>query len=222
MGTFCEACPINDPSCRPSKEVISTFTDQTYAQCLSDRVEKGLIPDALTGLDRIELFRWRLKSHYEHPFREAEVVTDPVTGKAKPLLALFIDGNGFGKANKKATHDAVDPAILALADALSQIIRKGDLKGRRGGDEFVTVSFGTSIEDSQNILQRAQNRLFRSTIYTVESEAGSIALNAGVVGVHMNDAATYDDALEALRIGDRELGVWKDGDRLELPPLITV
>lgn len=88
-----------------------------------------------------------------------------------PLSLLYADGDGFKEINDKISHGRGDEVIIEMAEALRSCIRKTDpiarLEGgseveitlqesRPGGDEFVIVMLGASLEKAQEIGQKIQ------------------------------------------------------------------
>jgi diguanylate cyclase (GGDEF)-like protein len=60
-------------------------------------------------------------------------------GEARRLLVVLVDVDGLKAANDLHGHWAGDALLLETASRLLSIVRRGDLVGRWGGDEFVLV-----------------------------------------------------------------------------------
>ncbi|WP_432722765.1 GGDEF domain-containing protein [Jeongeupia wiesaeckerbachi] len=71
-----------------------------------------------------------------------------------PQTLLLIDVDHFKAINDRFGHQAGDHALIALADALRQIGRNGDLYARLGGDEFVLLLHDCSAEAAEALSQR--------------------------------------------------------------------
>jgi diguanylate cyclase (GGDEF)-like protein len=88
-----------------------------------------------------------------------------LTGKLRRLLALgpatvlFCDLDGFKQANDRHGHAFGDAVLAAAADRLSWALRKTDLLGRFGGDEFVAVCPLMGEAEARDIVQRLESAL---------------------------------------------------------------
>jgi diguanylate cyclase (GGDEF)-like protein len=110
------------------------------------------------------------------------------SAEADPATAvLVIDGDNFGKVNKRAGQVAGDQAIKDIAQAVKQAASEhgvGERVFRRGGDEMVVLA---PQEVAQRVLQRAEE-LFASRTYGDVD----VSLSGGV-------AATFDQADAAMQ-----------------------
>lgn len=188
-------------------------------ECLSDRINRGEVRDALTGMDNFELMRIKLASRFNHPTRSSEQVRIG-SRIISPVLAVFIDGDHFGNYNKDYDQDTGDVAIQELAAKVRSSKRESDFIGRRGGDEFVVVMFGLQ----RHIAFEKMNRL-RQTFRTggdidLAPESGRLSWTASVAGAYMEHAQGMDDVDEVLRAASSVLGNWKNTDRGSEPPLM--
>jgi len=55
------------------------------------------------------------------------------------LYFLFIDVDNFGKVNKEKGHQAGNHLLKGIAGIIEDSIRKSDIPGRWGGDEFLLI-----------------------------------------------------------------------------------
>jgi len=65
------------------------------------------------------------------------------------IAVMFIDLDGFKTINDTLGHEAGDRVLKDVADIFKSTLRKNDLYGRLGGDEFIVVAQG--IEGKENI-----------------------------------------------------------------------
>ena len=105
---------------------------------------------------------------------EVQALTDPLTGllnrramesKAEWELAqckesgasvsvITIDLDGFKQINDSLGHIHGDAALVQVANCLRMGVRKGDLLGRPGGDEFVVLLPYTAMQEGREIAER--------------------------------------------------------------------
>ena len=100
--------------------------------------------DELTGLlNRDELLD-RLDESLETAYRHDRTVG-----------VLFLDLDGFKAINDSMGHEAGDELLQKFASRLRRIVRRGDIAGRVGGDEFVVVA--PDIEHDWTAREIAEN-----------------------------------------------------------------
>ena len=68
---------------------------------------------------------------------------DAETSRARryghPLAVLFIDLDNFKKLNDTRGHEVGDGALVAVATAMKDVLRRTDIAARLGGDEFAII-----------------------------------------------------------------------------------
>lgn len=72
----------------------------------------------------------------------------------KPLAVLMMDIDFFKKVNDTHGHAAGDVVLVAFARVTSSCLRKGDVLGRLGGEEFAVLLPGCGDAEAQVIAQR--------------------------------------------------------------------
>ncbi len=106
--------------------------------------------DRLTGLFDQTRFKERVAHEMERCRR---------TG-AEISLAM-IDLDHFKQVNDVHGHGAGDDVLRTLADLLGTSLRKIDIVGRCGGEEFGVILLDTSLEDAARILNALRERFCR-------------------------------------------------------------
>ncbi|WP_127143844.1 sensor domain-containing diguanylate cyclase [Pelagibacterium montanilacus] len=91
---------------------------------------------------------------------------------------ILIDVDGFKAINDSLGHATGDAVLIALAERLSQAIRRSDLCGRWGGDEFVVVIRGCDAA----VLNRIAGELLEMTrtVPVPQDGAASPGLTASI------------------------------------------
>ena len=92
------------------------------------QLERQAATDPLTGLAN----RRHIQTILERSFSQA-------TRYHTDLAVLMIDMDGFKQFNDTRGHQAGDQLLQAMAYVLVQSIRRSDVAGRYGGDEFVVI-----------------------------------------------------------------------------------
>jgi diguanylate cyclase (GGDEF)-like protein len=92
------------------------------------------------------------------------------------LSVLMIDIDNFKKLNDKYGHHIGDIGIKHVATIMSQSVRKIDLVGRYGGEEFVVILPKTNIEQAVIIAEKIRKSIAQSTFSDNHSVTVSIGL----------------------------------------------
>ena len=92
------------------------------------QLEELVVTDHLTGIGNRRLFADRLSLK----LAEAE--------RGMPLTVLLVDVDDFKSYNDKFGHPAGDAALVDIASALSDVVRRVDCIARYGGEEFALAS----------------------------------------------------------------------------------
>lgn len=109
-------------------------------QTLSDVVEEGR-RDPLTGLLR--------KANFEKELASALEASPTVGGSV-----VLIDLDGFKEANDRLGHTAGDGVLRRFAEVARSALRRSDLVGRVGGDEFALALLELETETARTIVER--------------------------------------------------------------------
>jgi len=80
------------------------------------------------------------------------------------LALIFLDIDDFKKINDKYGHQKGDRVLKQLAKILQSILRKTDLLGRWGGEEFVILLVNVNKINAQKIAQKLCQLIARTRI----------------------------------------------------------
>lgn len=108
--------------------------------------------DPLTGL----LNRRGLSVAYE----KWQAVAGPGAG----AMVISADIDQFKTFNEIHSHQLGDRCLIAVAEAMRQVLSTGDLAARVGGDEFVLVLRDVAPEDSRRLMERVCNQIAGITV----------------------------------------------------------
>jgi diguanylate cyclase (GGDEF)-like protein len=76
-----------------------------------------------------------------------------------PFSLAYIDIDRFKTINEVHGHLAGDGALRSIASALCEAVRESDRIGRFGGEEFLLVMTGTTLQDAGAPLERLRQRI---------------------------------------------------------------
>ena len=74
---------------------------------------------------------------------------------------LLIDVDNFKWINDRNGHDVGDYVLIKSAEVFQKNIRKQDLVGRWGGDEFLIVLSDATINNAENLAERVLDTLLQ-------------------------------------------------------------
>ena len=118
----------------------------------------------------------------------------------EPLVLVFVDVDGLKAVNDSRGHAAGDRMLLEVANAFKARLRSHDLIIRYGGDEFVCVISGLTVDETSTRLELVHDDLAQSP------EHGSVTV--GLAELRAEDTpedliARADDALYLQRAEQR-------------------
>lgn len=76
------------------------------------------------------------------------------TKRQQPISVIICDLNGLKLINDVFGHDEGDQYIIKTGDLLKKCMRKEDILGRWGGDEFLVLLPNTATKDAEKIIER--------------------------------------------------------------------
>ncbi len=177
------------------------WTGLTAAEGLWDKIYASLIVNAyvvhLLTLLALSLFAATLDA-FERVRKRAEVLegvafSDSLTGVANrrglerilkrhaetpgaPMALILLDMDHFKGVNDRRGHVFGDRVLQTIVEALSGALRADDVLGRWGGDEFLVLADGASMDDTRALAER-----LRQVVAALPaSVSGGVTLSAGV------------------------------------------
>ena len=121
------------------------------ATMLAEQVSLALANLDLREQLRSQAIRDQLTGLYNRRFLEDALTRE--TGRAarsgEPVAVAILDVDHFKRINDTYGHEAGDAVLRELGQALLKTIRKTDIVGRFGGEEFLMLLPGASVEVAQ-------------------------------------------------------------------------
>ncbi|MEW6250739.1 MAG: diguanylate cyclase [Planctomycetota bacterium] len=110
---------------------------------LANRLQQLADTDSLTGLGN----RRCLFQHFEEAWELAQ-------REGYPLSCVMLDVDHFKRTNDTHGHAAGDQVLAAVAETIRNCVRRPELCGRFGGEEFVVVCPGIGLEEAAALAER--------------------------------------------------------------------
>ncbi len=173
-------------------KVLSTALHNSFQlardlQNAKDRYEKLAQTDFLTGLNNRRAF-------YEH----GQPLVNYCERNKRPLSAIMLDADHFKRINDTHGHIAGDAVLHRLAQVLAMAIRKSDVCGRMGGEEFAILLPDTTIEAACALAEKLRQSIEETPVMHEGVQlrfTASIGVSAGDTTstslLHCSDSALY-------------------------------
>lgn len=104
--------------------------------------------DTLTDIPNRRAFEEKLSAHMLLQKR-----------RENKIGLIFLDVDDFKKINDKLGHQKGDLVLKRIAELLNNNIRRTDLIGRWGGEEFIISLIDSSLEDTKAVCEKLRNAL---------------------------------------------------------------
>lgn len=156
------------------------------------------VNDKLTGL--------RNKRYFQEAFEE---MFARAARNRSDMSCLFFDLDFFKKVNDTCGHDFGDYVLKSIGEILKTAIRRGDMAARFGGEEFVIVLPGTSLDQAMLVAEKIRALVARYD-FNYQGQQRSITVSLGVASLHNNQPESASDLLNA---ADQALYLAKNSGR---------
>ena len=147
-------------------EVFTRDSPTVYEDNLIEHLSNIAMHDTLTQLPN----RRYLESFLNYKMEEFQRF-------GRPFAVLFADIDNFGRFNNTYGHDVGDAVLRNIAASIRQSVRRNDLVGRWGGEEYVGI-YSVTGESDLPIIGEKFRQLVRNT--EVGCDAGTLNVSVSV------------------------------------------
>ncbi len=172
---------IRDPRLRESFEQLAIRISQTWTLATQDMLTEVANRQYLLTRLGEEIVR---ASRYGHQ-----------------LSIAMIDIDHFKRLNDTHGHLAGDQVLHRVAQVLMTGVRRVDIVGRYGGEEFLVILPETDVDAAASIAEKLRRAVGREQVTLADGSVVSVTLSAGVaggLGSHLRLDALVNDADAAL------------------------
>jgi diguanylate cyclase (GGDEF)-like protein len=118
-----------------------------------------------------------------------------------PVALLLVDLDHFKQVNDRHGHLVGDEVLKLVADALAGQVRKADLAGRFGGEEFVLLLVDTSQAEASRIAERVRGRIAGMSVEGADGGPAGTTVSIGIAMLGRDGS----DLMELLAAADTAL-----------------
>lgn len=170
---------------------VTTFHDVSVRHDYTEHLERLASQDPLTGLPNRRPFEQRLAAEIANAIRHD-----------RSLSLALLDLDNFKSINDRFGHPAGDRALMQTAERLREILRRGELLVRLGGEEFAWILPETDLDGAWAAAERARQAIAGRPF----DEVGALTISVGVTprGDLTKPEGMYERADQALYVAKRE------------------
>ncbi|MCE6949901.1 sensor domain-containing diguanylate cyclase [Cereibacter sphaeroides] len=208
LGAICVMDHVPRQFSRRDRDVLAHF-----ANLIMERLElrRAVAEDVLTGACTRRAFEERFAAAMRQHQRSGSDLT----------LALF-DIDDFKAFNDSYGHPAGDRVLRSVGRCTRSTIRRSDIFGRVGGDEFAIVLPDTSLAEAEELLRRLRKRF--AAIRLAEAPDVVVTASFGLAGALDPEVSPRslmkitDKALYAAKASGKNAICLQDQERPLTPP----
>lgn len=155
--------------------VVGIAEDITEKKQLEGELQRLATTDVLTqSSNRRHFFECA-----QHEFEQARL-------QGSPLAFLLLDIDDFKQVNDTYGHQEGDQVLQRIAESGRSALRRGDVFGRIGGEEFAAVFPGCASDMAKQIAERLQREIQRLN-FQCDDKAFGITVSQGLTNLRDDD-----------------------------------
>ncbi len=155
--------------------VVGIAEDITEKKLLESELQRLATTDVLTQ-----------SSNRRHFFECAHREFEQARLQGMPMAFLLLDIDDFKVINDTYGHQEGDTVLQRIAESGRSVLRRGDLFGRIGGEEFAAVFPGCAPDMALQVAERLQREIQRLAFRSGERGFG-ITVSQGLTGITPED-----------------------------------
>ncbi|WDY57816.1 GGDEF domain-containing protein [Pseudomonas sp. PSKL.D1] len=170
-----DKCYINQQREDDRVIIVGIAEDITEKKQLEGELQRLATTDVLTQ-----------SSNRRHFFECAQQAFSNAREEGTPLAFLLLDIDDFKQINDRYGHQEGDQVLQRIADSGKAVLRRADLFGRIGGEEFAAVFPGCDALVAEQIAERLQREIQRLS-FSHGGAAYGVTVSQGLTGLTDDD-----------------------------------
>jgi len=167
--------------------------------------------DQLTGL-----------SNYRHFHDLLNLEVQRARRMGYPVGLVIMDLDHFKQVNDRHGHPVGDQALSLIADELRARLRRTDVLGRLGGEEFGAILPGATLQEVEVVAEKVRHAVqelpplrggMTAALTPVTLSLGGASLAADVVDAELLVSCADRALYEAKRNGRNQVRLWREASR---------
>ncbi|AUM67649.1 GGDEF domain-containing protein [Pseudomonas fluorescens] len=155
--------------------VVGIAEDITEKKLLESELQRLATTDVLTQ-----------SSNRRHFFECANREFEQARLQGMPMAFLLLDIDDFKVINDTYGHQEGDTVLQKIAESGRSVLRRGDLFGRIGGEEFAAVFPGCAPDMALQVAERLQREIQR-LMFRCGEQAFGITVSQGLTSITADD-----------------------------------
>lgn len=148
---------------------VVLFQDQSLRRAQEQALRHLASTDPLTGLPNRRYFMERLEQEWSRLNRFG--------GQA---AIMMLDLDHFKQVNDNYGHGVGDQVLVAFAEVLRQGVRRMDVPGRLGGEEFAVILPGASLDGARQLAERLRRAVSQMPVQDALGQPVRVTVSIGV------------------------------------------
>ncbi len=162
---------------------LATIVDITERKQLELELQRLATTDALTGVANRRSF-----------IEQAERELERARRHSLPLALVMMDIDHFKRINDSLGHAGGDAAIRQVVQACAQLVRRLDVIGRLGGEEFALLLPQTELAAAQPLVERLRAQI---AALMPDQAGGALTASFGITALRAGDCRVDELLLRA-------------------------